>query len=297
MSSHPDQTLARHRRPLRRGGMISAAGPGVWQQAGHIQSEANGPTLSINLCPVSITAEADAAATARPKRAGGGETASTAKWWQFSRDGRRFAERRSVNLPLLAVIIGVHVVMLSLLAANQMRVAVKPTRTLVVFDVKLIEAPPALPPEPVAKTVAETPKPVVDLPPIVAAAAAPLPIVVHAEQPAVPPPAPSPGPSLPAPPTTVAGNDLTTTLLSAAPPRYPLESRRKHEQGTVVLAVVVGTDGRVATISVHRSSGFQRLDAAALSAVKRWRWSPRIVNGAPVQVAGLVPMPFELKQP
>lgn len=276
--------------------MMSAGAPGsVRQQAGRTEAGVDGPALPTNVRSVSIGADGDAALMARPELVAGSEVASTAKWWQISAGRRGLAERRPVNLPLLALIIGVHVIMLSLVAANRMHVAVKPARTLVVFDVKLLEAPAALPPppQPAAKTLVDSRKVVVAPPPIVASAAAPSPIAVHVEQPPVPSP---PTPSPPPPPATVVGNDLTTTLLSAVPPRYPLESRRKHEEGTVVLSVLVGTDGRVATISLHRSSGFPRLDAVALSAVKRWRWSPRVVNGAPVQVAGLVPMPFELKQ-
>ena len=84
-------------------------------------------------------------------------------------------------------------------------------------------------------------------------------------------------------------------MIEATPPRYPQDSRRKHEQGTVVLAVLLGVDGRVAEISVSRSSGFERLDRAALAAVQRWRWSPVRRAGVPVMVRGLVEIPFVLK--
>ena len=53
-------------------------------------------------------------------------------------------------------------------------------------------------------------------------------------------------------------------MISATPPRYPEMSRRLHEQGTVYLSVLVGTDGAVSEISVSRSSGSARLDKAAL---------------------------------
>ncbi|WP_321163790.1 energy transducer TonB [Sphingomonas sp. Leaf67] len=38
-----------------------------------------------------------------------------------------------------------------------------------------------------------------------------------------------------------------------------------------------------------------RLDKAALGAVRRWRWSPTIVDGRPAQVKGFVRIPFELR--
>lgn len=88
--------------------------------------------------------------------------------------------------------------------------------------------------------------------------------------------------------------DISARMISATAPSYPLESRRAREQGTVVLSVVLGTDGRVATLSITRSSGFGRLDRAALNAVRRWRWAPLIRNGSPASVQGLVTIPFVL---
>lgn len=84
-------------------------------------------------------------------------------------------------------------------------------------------------------------------------------------------------------------------MIAAEPPRYPLESRRKREQGVVVLQVTLDTSGAVADISVARSCGYDRLDQAALKAVKRWRWSPTRRGGQDVIVRGLVEIPFELQ--
>lgn len=108
------------------------------------------------------------------------------------------------------------------------------------------------------------------------------------------PAAPAPVAAPPAPPAAVQGGDLGTRVLSAPPPRYPVQSRRRREQGTVELLLTLGTDGAVETISVSRSSGFARLDDAALSAVRRWRWEPTMQAGAPVKVRGVVAIPFVL---
>jgi protein TonB len=51
------------------------------------------------------------------------------------------------------------------------------------------------------------------------------------------------------------------------------------EEGTVTLGLLVGTDGRVVEISIANSSGFARLDKAALDAVRKWRWTP-MMRGA-----------------
>jgi len=90
--------------------------------------------------------------------------------------------------------------------------------------------------------------------------------------------------------------NLDTRLLSAEPPRYPVESRRRRETGTVVLLVVVDEEGRVSAISVAESSGSDRLDKVALAAVRRWRWSATVIEGRPSKVRGLVRIPFELRE-
>ena len=75
------------------------------------------------------------------------------------------------------------------------------------------------------------------------------------------------------------GGDLGTQMVSGKPPRYPVDCRRRREQGTVVLALTLGVDGAVQSISVARSSGFPRLDEAALGAVRSWRWAPVLRGG------------------
>lgn len=136
------------------------------------------------------------------------------------------------------------------------------------------------------------PPPIVAVPapsPVVAVqAVAPPPPVVMA--PAAPPAAPPPASAAPA-----DGGDLSSRMIAAKPPSYPLESRRKKEEGTVVLTVLLDTQGRVSDVAIAQSSGFERLDHAALTAVKDWRWSPVMRNGAPVMVQGRVKIPFILK--
>lgn len=92
----------------------------------------------------------------------------------------------------------------------------------------------------------------------------------------------------------VEGGDLSSQVLSAKPPAYPIDARRRREQGTVKLMVLVGPDGRVSDIELARSSGSQALDRAALGAVKRWRWAPQKKAGEPVAVRGYVTIPFVL---
>jgi protein TonB len=67
-----------------------------------------------------------------------------------------------------------------------------------------------------------------------------------------------------------------------APPDYPAESRRRGEEGVVRLALRVGIDGRVEDAQVATSSGFPRLDQAAVEAARRWRFRPATQGGLPV---------------
>jgi protein TonB len=94
--------------------------------------------------------------------------------------------------------------------------------------------------------------------------------------------------------STLEGGDLSSRVLSAKPPVYPVEARRAREQGVVKLLVLVGVDGEVKDIAVASSSGSSRLDTAALKAVRRWRWVPMMSNGLATAVRGYVTIPFVL---
>lgn len=62
-------------------------------------------------------------------------------------------------------------------------------------------------------------------------------------------------------------------------PPYPPESRRAEEQGDTGLKVCVSASGRVTAAEVASSSGFPRLDAAALKWVREARFHPGTVGG------------------
>ena len=82
--------------------------------------------------------------------------------------------------------------------------------------------------------------------------------------------------------------------LNNPPPEYPRMSRRAGEQGKVILKVLVNTDGSPSTVELSKSSGFERLDNAALAAVKQWRFEPARKGGKAISAYVLVPMPFIL---
>ncbi len=70
-------------------------------------------------------------------------------------------------------------------------------------------------------------------------------------------------------------------------------SLRLGEQGTVVLTVMVRSDGSAGDVEVKSSSGFPRLDRAAVDAVKTWRFVPATVDGKAVDKAYDVPVTFK----
>lgn len=78
------------------------------------------------------------------------------------------------------------------------------------------------------------------------------------------------------------------------PPKYPAESRKLREEGLVLLKVSVTAEGRAADVQLQRSSGFARLDEAALKAVRRWEFNPARAGVTPVACAVEVPVRFGL---
>lgn len=83
---------------------------------------------------------------------------------------------------------------------------------------------------------------------------------------------------------------------SAPPPAYPIEALRSGQTGTVLLQVLVDTDGRPLQVDVTRSSGHRSLDRAARRHVlARWTFRPALQDGRPVQAIGLVPVEFALR--
>ena len=79
------------------------------------------------------------------------------------------------------------------------------------------------------------------------------------------------------------------------PPQYPAESRKLREEGVVLLKVAVTAAGRAADVQLQRSSGYSRLDEAALRAVRRWEFKPARVGLTAVACAVEVPVRFGLK--
>ncbi len=89
------------------------------------------------------------------------------------------------------------------------------------------------------------------------------------EQPKIPTPVTE---SKPAPaPVTTARYDAD--YLNNPAPGYPQLSRRLGEEGQVMVRAQVSAEGKVLSVELKQSSGFERLDEAALKAVAKYRFT------------------------
>jgi periplasmic protein TonB len=84
------------------------------------------------------------------------------------------------------------------------------------------------------------------------------------------------------------------SYLNNPAPDYPAMSRRLGEEGRVLMKVLVSAEGAAEDVQIEKSSGSDRLDNAAISAVKRWRFIPAKRNNQPLSAYVLVPMKFSL---
>ena len=71
-------------------------------------------------------------------------------------------------------------------------------------------------------------------------------------------------------------------------------SRRIGEEGRVLMKVLVSADGAAEEVQIEKSSGSERLDNAAIQAVKRWRFIPANKNNQALSAYVMVPMKFSL---
>ena len=148
---------------------------------------------------------------------------------------------------------------------------------------KVVEQRPEPPkPEP-AKAVAPAPEPTPK--PAPAPAPPPEPVAKPA-----PPPAPAPAP---APAKSSTGSSAQYVGSCEAP--YPTMSKRMNEKGTVVVKVLVKSDGTAGDVELKSSSGYPRLDQAWLEAIKTCRFTPSTgSDGKPIDEWFSAPHTFRL---
>ncbi|WP_292993245.1 energy transducer TonB [Nitrosomonas sp.] len=90
-------------------------------------------------------------------------------------------------------------------------------------------------------------------------------------------------------------SELSVSCPKLTAPDYPAISRRMGEEGKLILRVELDETGHIDEAKVINSSGYERLDAAALTAVKSWQCNPSLRNGQPVRAVALQPFNFVLQ--
>jgi len=88
-------------------------------------------------------------------------------------------------------------------------------------------------------------------------------------------------------PSALAYKERTTVV-------YPRDALLRGEHGTVLLRVLVGTDGNVQQIEIDKSSGSHSLDNAARVTVAKWKFKPGMRGGIAYAAWALVPISFKL---
>jgi len=215
--------------------------------------------------------------------------------------GSRYGEAKRPSWMVMGGIVLFHVLAIGALATARYTADMRHREErLTTFSVDTPPPPPPseTPPEPAVQQSAPivAPPPPIALPRQAPVVAAPLEMAVSSTAPAsvvVQPPAPAAAPR-PAAPAPVVPPDFNAAQLGNPGPAYPYLSRKAREEGVVTLKVLVGTDGRAKQLQVEESSGFDRLDKAALKTVRKWRFLPATQAGQPREAWVLVPVTFSL---
>ncbi|KEZ02067.1 energy transducer TonB [Burkholderia sp. MSh2] len=150
---------------------------------------------------------------------------------------------------------------------------------------------PKVEPKPVRQAVKPTPQPVAQAP---------------SPTPAPAPADPTPAPAAPAPAAPAAPGPARETMQVSAPknvaaltcnfvkPTYPPMSRRRGETGTAYVHFIIGVTGKIESVQLQKSSGYPRLDEAALEATRTSTCPPYIENGQAIRAAHTLPFNFTL---
>jgi protein TonB len=203
-------------------------------------------------------------------------------------DSSFLTRRGFVFVLIVALHGGMYYVLNSGLSQHLVDVVLGPIETRMIEEAPDVDEPPPPPPPKI-----ETPPPFVPPPevsielPVETTQSTAIQTVTNVRPTAPPPPV-----AKPAIPRTAPKSDPRRPL---SQPEYPPSSRRAGEAGTVILEVYVLETGRVGEARVKQSSGYPRLDEAAVREVKRsWRLVPGTENGKPAPMWGQFAVTFKL---
>lgn len=92
------------------------------------------------------------------------------------------------------------------------------------------------------------------------------------------------------------GADRDAVPLVRIEPDYPMQARQRGQEGWVVLEFTISTAGTVKDVEVVASEPGSIFDRAAVQAVRKWKYNPKILDGKPVERPGVkVRLDFEME--
>ncbi len=97
-------------------------------------------------------------------------------------------------------------------------------------------------------------------------------------------------------PVRISGGVMRTLLVSEVAAIYPPEAKAAGVQGTIVVRAIIATDGTVQSATLAQG-GPDSLAAAAIAAVRQYRYRPYLLNGEPHEVDTTVYVQFRLDVP
>lgn len=204
-------------------------------------------------------------------------------------DGSFFTRRTLVFILIVLLHVAMGWALNSGLSHRVVQAVLGPIETRMIEEAPQVEEPPPPPPPKI-----ETPPPFVPPPEVAIDIPMDTPPATAITQTTTVKPAAQPpiAPKAPAKPSTPPRADPRRPPTK---PDYPASSRRAGEEGTVVLELYILPNGRVGEARVQKSSGYPRLDEAAVREAKRsWRFIPGTENGEPVAMWHATKVTFNL---
>jgi TonB family protein len=96
-------------------------------------------------------------------------------------------------------------------------------------------------------------------------------------------------------PRSIDEAEARTHLMAHSEPVYPPIAKAARVQGKVEIAVTIGANGQITSENVV--SGPAMLQQAALDAVRKWTFTPFLLNGVAVPVNAKLAIPFQIDKP
>ncbi len=83
---------------------------------------------------------------------------------------------------------------------------------------------------------------------------------------------------------------------ACARPEYPKSSLRNEETGVTAIVMVVAPNGDLVRAGIKRTSGFAKLDEAALASLRTCKFRPGSIDGVPEQMTAVMQYVWSLDE-